>query len=280
MFPASTGSRDNYSYWNQDITSAPLDPQSTAYIASIGAATNLHADFGTTFGIPFVTVSGDQPKVAVTFDSDESDPGPYPIPPNAPIEDGGDGHVLVVDRDACVLYETFASVYHANTNSWSASSGAVFDLKSGALRTEGFTSADASGGPIFVGLARFEEVAAGAIHHALRFTASRSQRAYAHPATHFASGNTSTDVPPMGLRVRMQSSACTNHLTRAGATHPQAKVIIEALCMYGLILTDNGSNWFISGAPDPRWDNEDLDFLKTIPGGDFEAIETGPLVTN
>jgi hypothetical protein len=282
VFPPSTGSRDNYSYWNLDISGAPVDPMSDAYIASMGMTTKVHPDFGSdpTYGIPFDTVPGSQPKVPITFDqADESEPGPYPFPPDAPIESGSDGHVLVIDRDNCVLYETGNSVHDAGANTWSAYSGARFDLKTGALRTETWTSADASGGPIFVGLARYEEVTAGAIDHALRFTASTTQKAYIHPATHYASSNTSTGVPPMGLRVRLKASACPALLSGAGTTHPEAKVIVQALCTYGMILADNGSNYYISGTTDTRWDDDDLGFLKTIPGSDFEAIETGPLTT-
>ena len=214
----------------------------------------------------------------MTFDQpDESDPGPYPFPPDAPVESGSDAHVLVVDRDACVLYETGASSYDAASNSWSAFSGAVFDLNAaGPLRPDGFTSADAAGLPIFPGLVRFEEVAAGHIDHAVRFTANVTQHAYVHPATHFASADTDASAPPMGLRLRMNAAACTTNL--AGAP-PMSAVIIQALCTYGMILADNGSDWFISGATDPRWDDGDLNYLKGIPGSDFEAVETGPLIT-
>jgi len=283
VFPSATGSRDDYSYWNLDISGAPVDPMSDAYIASMGMTTKVHPDFGSdpTYGIPFVTVPGSQPRVAMTFDqADESDPGPYPFPPDAPIESGSDGHVLVIDRDNCVLYETGNSVHHASANTWSAYSGARFDLRTGALRPEKWTSADASGGPIFIGLARYEEVTAGAVHHALRFTANTSQKAYIHPATHYASNDTSAGVPPMGLRIRLKASACSTLLSGAGTTHPEAKVIVQTLCTYGMILADNGSDFYISGTTDTRWDDDDLGYLKTIPGGDFEAIATGPLTTN
>jgi hypothetical protein len=244
----------------------------------MGTTTHVHPDFGSdpTFGIPFDTVPGSQPKLQMDFDvPDESDPGPYPFPPDAPVEADTDAHVLVVDRDNCVLYETGNSVYHADTNHWSGFSGAVFDLKTGTpLRPETFTSADASGGPILIGLARVEEVQAGVIDHALRFTAQKTQQGYIHPATHAAGSTTSTTVPPMGLRVRLKASQCPGLL--AGAS-TQAKVVIQALCTYGMILTDNGSNYFISGSTDPRWDDNDLDYLKGIPGSDFEAIVTGPV---
>jgi hypothetical protein len=282
MFPSADGSRTNYSYWNQDISSAQVDALSSQYIASLGSG-KVHPDFGSdpSYGIPFDTVPSGQARVAMSFDDPgESEPGPYPFPPDAPIESGSDRHVLVVDRDACMLYETDASVYDSGGNAWSAFSGAVFDLKSGALRPETWTSADASGGPILIGLARYEEVAAGRIDHALRFTASRTQQAYIHPATHEAGSTSSAGVPPMGLRVRLQASMCPSLLAGAGSSHPEAKVIVQALCTYGMILADNGSNFYISGTTDPRWDDDDLSFLKTIPGNDFEAIDTGPLVAN
>ncbi len=282
LFPAGTSSRDSYSYWNEDISGATADALSDQYMASIGTA-NLHADFGSdpTFGIPFDTVPGSQPKVTMNFDDpDESDAGPYPFPPDAPIESGSDAHVLVVDRDACVLYETDASSYNAGANTWSAFSGAKFDLTSGALRPETFTSADASGGPILVGLARFEEVASGTVTHALRFTVQHTQKAYIHPATHEAGSSSTAGVPPMGLRVRIKSSMCPSLLSGAGTTHPEAKVLVQAMCTYGLIIADNGSNWFISGTTDPRWDDDDLNYLKTISGSNFEAIDTGTLVTD
>jgi hypothetical protein len=283
VFASATGSRNDYSYWNLDISGAAVDPLSDQYIASMGMTTKVHPDFGSdpTYGIPFVAVAGTQAKVPMAFDvADESEPGPYPFPPDAPIESGSDAHVLVIDRDHCMLYETGNSVHHTSPDSWSAYSGAVFDLKTGALRTEGWTSADASGGPIFVGLARYEEATAGAINHALRFTAQTSQHAYIHPATHYASSNTTAGVPPMGLRVRLKASVCPTLLDGAGATHPEAKVIVQALCTYGMILTDNGSNYYISGATDTRWNDDDLTYLKSIPGSDFEAIATGPLTTN
>ncbi|HTJ46161.1 MAG TPA: hypothetical protein VL463_28850 [Kofleriaceae bacterium] len=286
VFPTATGSRDDYTYWNLDISGAPTDTLSQHYVDSMGASSGamVHPDFGSdpTYGIPFDTVGGDAAKVAVDFDvADESDPGPYPFPPDAPVEAGSDGHVLVIDRDHCVLYELGNSVYDAGANRWSGYSGAVFDLKTGTpLRPEKWTSADASGGPIFVGLARYEEVAAGTIDHALRFTAATTQHGYIHPATHQASSDTNTDEPPMGLRLRLKASACPGLLSGAGSAHPQSKVIVQALCTYGMILADNGSNFYISGTTDPRWDDEDLSYLKTIPGADFEAIETGAVTRN
>lgn len=281
MFPAPDGSRNSYSYWNQDITAAQVDPMSEQYLASMGSV-KVHPDFGSdpTYGIPFVVVPSTQPLATMSFDDpDESDPGPYPFPPNAPIESGSDAHVLVVEQDSCLLYETDASSYDAGTNTWSAFSGAKFDLASGALRPETWTSADASGGPILIGLARFDEVASGSIDHALRFTANKTQEAYIHPATHEAGSTTDATVPPMGLRLRLQASKCPDLLSGAGSSHPEAKVIVQALCTFGMILADNGSSFYISGSTDTRWDDDDLNYLKTIPSSDFEAIATGPLTT-
>ncbi|HEY4222651.1 MAG TPA: hypothetical protein VGO62_14950 [Myxococcota bacterium] len=281
VFPAYDGSLDE-SYWNADIsdvTAFPVDAHSSDYIHSMGGdtGTHVHPDFGSDFGIPFIAVAGDQPRVDMHFDDpEESDPGPYPIPPDAPVESDTDSHVLVIDRDACVLYESGDSVHNAD-GSWNAFSGAVFNLTSTTLRPDDFTSADAAGLPVFAGLARFDEVAAGHIDHALRFTADVTQHAFVHPATHFASDETDPARPPMGLRMRLKASACPDLLDNAGA---QSAVIVQALCTYGIILADNGSDFFITGAPDPRWDDDDLDFLKSIPGDDFEAIATGPLTTD
>jgi hypothetical protein len=282
VFPAYDGTRDD-SWWNADVsdtTAFPTDANSAAYMNEIGLAVNVHPDFGSdpTFGIPFDVVPGTTPRVTMTFDDpQESDPGPYPFPPNAPVEAGSDAHVLVIDRDACVLYETGASSLDPTTGGWDAFSGAVFDLhNAGPLRPDDFTSADAAGLPIFPGLARVEEVQAGAINHALRFTLNNTQHAFVHPATHFASSITDTTVPPMGARLRLKASKCAGYLAGAG---PQSTVIINALCHYGIILADNGSDMFISGATDPRWDDNDLDHLKTILSGDFEVVDTGPLIT-
>jgi hypothetical protein len=214
--------------------------------------------------------------VPVTFDdADESDPGPYPIPPDAPIEGGaqsdGDRHVLVLDRSECKLWELFDAHPQGGGASWHAGSGAVWDLRSNALRPEGWTSADAAGLPIFPGLVRYEEVAAGEIAHALRFTASRTQRGYVHPATHFASSITDPDVPPMGLRVRLQASFDCSGLSS------EVQVICAAMKRYGMLLADNGSSWYVSGAPDPRWSDERLADLRRIPGTAFEAVDTGPV---
>jgi hypothetical protein len=260
--------------WNRDVSTLPVDANSANYLAAIaglGGNQKLHADFGGAgeYGIPYITVPGTQPPVGVDFDpyGDESDPGPYPIPLAAPGEGGSDRHVLAVDRDRCKLYELFAAT--KGSNRWTAESGAVFDLTSNALRPEGWTSADAAGLPIFAGLVRYDEVASGHIDHALRFTVSRSQRAYLHPATHFASSNTDPNLPPMGLRFRLKASFNVSSYTG------QARVVLDALKKYGMIVADNGSNWFITGAQDTRWNDTDLNQLKTVPGSAFEVVNTG-----
>jgi hypothetical protein len=265
--------------WNRDVSGLPAATNSGNYltaVANLGGNQKLHADFGGAgeYGIPYITVPGTQPKVPVDFTDygDESDPGPYPIPLTAPVEgDGaGDAHVLAIDRDHCKLYELFGS--SAGSSRWSAASGAVFDLTSNGLRPEGWTSADAAGLPIFPGLVRYDEVARGHIDHALRFTVSRSQRAYLHPATHWASSSTDANLPPMGLRFRLQAGFDLSGYTG------EARVVLNALKRYGMIVADNGSNWFISGAQDPRWDDDDLNQLKTVPGSAFEVVDTGEVL--
>jgi len=259
--------------WNTDISTAPLNARSAAWVASIGAATNLHPDFGTPYGIPYVEVPAGQPGVNVTFDyDDESDHAPYPIPPNAPVENGSDAHVLVLSRSECKLYELYAASKQAN-GSWHAGSGAIFDLRSNALRPDGWTSADAAGLPILPGLVRYDEVAAGAIDHALRFTVSRTSRGYIHPATHFASSITDPNVPPMGARFRLKASFSCAAYSR------EVQVICAAMKRYGMFVADNGSNWYVTGAPDSRWNDAALDDMKRIPGSAFEAVETGPVHT-
>ena len=265
MFPA-----DNP--WNRDVSRDPVDPRSDAYIASIGASRFLHPDFGSdpTYGIPWTAVPGTQPRVPMSFDyADESDPGPYPFPRDVPIESGGDRHVLVLDRDACRLYETFDSHYLGL--GWRCGSGAIFDLRSNALRPAGWTSADAAGLPILPGLVRRDEVKQGTIRHALRFTTRRTQRAYVTPARHFASSNTDPNLPPMGLRVRLKASFDVSRF------RGDARVILIALQRYGMFLADNGSDWFITGETNTAWEDEDLDQLKTVPGSAFEAVQAGPL---
>lgn len=268
VFPASNA-------WNRDISRAPLHPRSTAYIRSINSRGDrfLHADFGGggQYGIPYTTVPAGQRRLPVRFTEygDESDPGPYPIPLRAPIENGGDRHVLVVQRGACRLFE----LYHAQrgTRSWRAGSGAVFDLRSNRLRPAGWTSADAAGLPILPGLVRYDEVRAGAIRHALRFTVAESQRGYVAPARHFASDSDDPNLPPMGLRLRLKASY------PIGRFRGQARVILVALKRYGMLVADNGTDWFISGAADRRWSDDDLNQLKTVPGSAFEAVSTGPV---
>jgi hypothetical protein len=265
VFPADNA-------WNTDISDYPVHPMSDVYIASISADGDeyLHADFGGDgeYGIPYVVVGDEQPDVPITFTAygDESDPGPYPIPPDAPIENGGDRHVIVVDAGDCMLYELYEAEY--NGEGWDASSGAVFDLTSNELRPDGWTSADAAGLPIFAGLVRYDEVEAGAIHHALRFTASQTGRAYIYPATHFASDSDDPALPPMGLRLRLRADYDLSGFTG------QALVVLEALQTYGMILADNGTSWYITGASDPRWDDDDLNQLKDVPGSAFEAVVT------
>jgi hypothetical protein len=268
--------------WNQPVDQEPVDPDSDTYIDSIGRNSPLHPDFGANwnggpFGIPYIVVSGDTPKVQVAFQyADESDPGPYPVPADAPVEGGpasqGDRHILVVDRDHWILYELFAA-YPQGTG-YSAGSGAVFDLSSNALRPAGWTSADAAGLPIFPGLVRYDEVVERKeIRHALRFTAPRTRRAYVHPARHFASSSTDPALPPMGMRVRLKAGFDLSGFPQG------ARVILQALKTYGMFLADNGSGWFLSGAPDARWSDDELNTLKSLTGNDFEVVRMGPVVT-
>ena len=270
--------------WNQDISGLPVDPNSNNLIASIGLNTGLHPDFGTVWagapmGIPYVVVSGTQQKVPINFTAygNESDPGPYPVPADAPIEGGpnanGDRHVIVIDRDNWKLYELYAAYPVNGGASWRADGGAVFDLNSNALRPAGWTSADAAGLPIFPGLARYDEVfEQKEITHALRFTAQLTRRAYVYPARHYASSNTNPNLPPMGMRVRLKASFDVSRFS------PAMQIILNALKKYGMILADNGGNWFVSGAPDPRWNDDELSTLKTIKGSDFEVVQMGTIV--
>ncbi|MCW7539303.1 hypothetical protein OOT46_15775 [Aquabacterium sp. A7-Y] len=278
--------------WNQDVSSAPRDPRSDALIASIGLSTGLHNDFGSgtyqgaPIGIPYVVVSGSQPRVPITLGdyADESDPGPYPVPRNAPVEGGpsssGDRHVLVIDRDNNRLYE-MGNAYPNNDGSWRASGGSIFHLSGNLVRPTGqpgWTSADAAGLPIFPGLVRYDEASRGpgGIRHALRFTVQRTRRAYVPPATHWASSDTSPDLPPMGMRVRLKAS----YAIPPGFS-PETKAILTALKTYGMFVADNGSNWFLSGAPDPRWNNERLKSeLRQVKGGHFEVVRMDGLVAD
>jgi len=279
VFPAD-------SVWNRNVSGLPVHAMSSTWIASIGASAPLHPDFGSgtfaraTIGIPYTLVPSIQPLIPISFSyADESDAGPYPIPPLAPIEGGtrpghgrGDRHVLLVDVDACRLYEIFDARRLAKGAAWAAGSGATWDLGSNALRPQTWTSADAAGLPILAGLVRYDEVAGGAIHHALRFTAPRTQRAWIWPARHFASASTDPALPPMGIRVRMKAAVDISGFSAFG------QVILTALKTYGMFLADNGSPWFVSGAPDPRWDNDDLHALTQLRGSDFEVIDESALM--
>lgn len=265
--------------WNTPVDTLPLDPNSDAYVASIGASTKVHPDFGTVYqgspiGIPYVTVPGTQPKVPIFFEyDDESDPGPYPIPPNPPTEGGSDAHILVIDRDNCILYEVYRADLQPN-GVWDAGSGAIFDLCSNTLRPDGWTSADAAGLPIFAGLVRYDEVASGEIKHALRFTAENTRNVHIWPARHDASDLTGSQYPPMGQRFRLRADFPIS----AGYSN-EVKVIMQALKKYGIILADNGSDWYINGAPDSRWNDDDLvGQLGDIQGSDFEAVDVSSLI--
>ncbi len=277
LFPAD-------SIWHTDVSAAPVHPQSAAWIATGGASTGWHADFGSglwdggPIGIPYTTVSSAQHKVPMSFDyDDESDPGPYPFPPNAKIEGGaqssGDRHVLVVDRDACRLYETWSS-YPQGDGSWQAGSGAVWDLRSHALRPAGWTSADAAGLPILPGLVRYDEVAAGHIDHAIRFTLPRTARSYVWPARHQAGESTDPALPPMGARFRLKAG-----VDIAGFP-PRVQTILRAAKTYGLVLADNGSAWYLSGVPDERWDNDELHAMDVLRGADLEAVDVSGLMVH
>lgn len=263
--------------WNTPVDTAEVDPDSDAIIALIGADDAFHPDFGADwnggpFGIPYVVVDASQGLVPVTFGyDDESDPGPYPVPPNAPVEPGSDRHVLVVDRDDWVLYEMFDA--RRSGSGWTAGSGAVWDMKTNHYRPAGWTSADAAGLPILPGLVRYDEVSAGAINHALRFTVSVTRRAYVFPASHWASSNTDPLRPPMGMRVRLKASFDVSGYP------PQAQVILVALKKYGMMVADNGSDWYLSGTADARWDDAQINTLKQLRGSDFEVIKMDGVVT-
>jgi len=268
--------------WNARVDKLPVHPRSAAFVRGIGGGAHMHADFGSglwdggPIGIPFVTVPRSQPRVPVSFDyADESDGRRYPIPPRAPVEGGrsadGDRHVIVVDRSRCRLYELFAAYPEAGGARWHAGSGAIWNLRSNRLRPRGWTSADAAGLPILPGLARYDEVKRGRIDHALRFTAPRTRRAYVYPARHFASSLTDPDLPAMGQRFRLKRGFDVSRFPR------QARVVLKALKRYGMILADNGSSWYLSGAPSKGWDNDDLHSLHEVPGSAFEAVDTSGL---
>ena len=271
--------------WNTPVDTLPLDANSADFIAHMSPATGLHPDFGTVWdgariGIPYVTVPGTQPKVAIHFTDygDESDPGPYPVPPDAPVEGAGgpyadgDRHVLVLDADDQKLYELYHAYKQAD-GSWNASSGAVFDLTSNALRPDGWTSADAAGLPILPGLVRYDEIVGeGVLDHALRFTVADTQRAYRYPATHFASDSTDPDLPPMGLRVRLRADF------DVGGYPAVVQTILKGLKKYGMMVADNGADWYVGGAPDARWDDDVLRTLNGVTGDDFEVVDSRALL--
>jgi hypothetical protein len=274
VFPA-----DNH--WNLRVDELPVHPNSAAIVRSIGAGEHMHADFGSgryqgaPIGIPYRVVRRGQRRVRVSFDyAGESDRGRYPIPRRVPIEGGrgsdGDRHVIVLQRSRCRLYELFDA--HPNGGGrWQAGSGAIYNLRSNRLRPRGWTSADAAGLPIFPGLARWPEVRRGRIDHALRFTASRTRRAYIYPARHFASSLTDPDLPAMGQRLRLKRGFDISRFPR------QSRIVLRALRRYGMILADNGSSWYVSGAPSGGWDNDDLHSLHDVPGSAFEVVDTSRL---
>ena len=277
LFPAD-------SLWNTDISSVPVDPNSAAVINFIGSGIGVHPDFGagqfqgSTIGIPYLIVGAQQPPVTINFTAfgGESDPGPMPVPVTAPIEGypnpgTGDRHVLVLDNSSCFLYELYSSF--VSGNAWNASSAAVWDLLSNEQRPYTWTSADAAGLPIFPGLARYDEVAAGKISHALRFTLLQSRAAFVLPATHWAANASNSTAAPMGMRMRLKSSFDVSGYSAAN------QVILNALKKYGMIMADNGSNLFLSGAPDDRWDNNDLQALSQVKTSDFEVLQMAPLYT-
>jgi hypothetical protein len=275
LFPANN-------IWNRRVDDLPLDDNSAAYVSTIGATATVHPDFGSgewdggPIGIPYTAVPSSQAAIEVTFYyPGESDPGPYPIPPDAPIEGGpasnGDRHVLVVKAQACVLYELY-DAEPMGDGSWAAGSGAIFDLSSNALRPAGWTSADAAGLPILPGLVRYDEVASGRIDHALRFTAPETRAAYVWPARHLASEVSGSQYPPMGQRFRLKADFDISGFA------PEVQVILTALKKYGMMLADNGSPWYLSGAPDDRWDNDNLHQLHDVPGSAFEAVDVSGLM--
>lgn len=277
MFPANN-------IWNYNISHLPVSGKSAQYLASIGLGGHLHPDFGSglyagePIGFPYTVVPSGQPSVPVHFTyADESDPGPYPIPANASIEGGsqstGDRHVLVVERGSCKLYEMYNS--HPQSNgSWQADSGAVWNLKSNALRPANWTSADAAGLPILPGLISYDEVVSGVINHALRFTVSQTQDNFIWPARHAASSSHNLSLPPMGLRLRLKASVSISSFSRTN------QIILTALKRYGMFVADNGSSWYLSGTSNSHWNNDDLHALSSIPGSDFEVVDESSLELN
>jgi hypothetical protein len=272
----------NSNQWNQRVDNLPVASSSSAIVRSIGTGKGLHADFGAgnyaggPIGIPFPTVSKKQHRSHVSFDfADESDKGPYPIPKNVPIEGGrqssGDRHALIVDRKRCKLYELYGLYPPSGGHGWRAGSGAIWSLKSNKVRHAGWTSADAAGLPILPGLARYEDVKHGGIDHALRFTVRRTRRAYIYPARHYASSLTDPKLPAMGQRLRLRAGFDVSHFPK------QARAVLVALKRYGMIVADNGSDWFITGAPSKHWSNDALRTLGQVKGSEFEVVDTGSL---
>ena len=273
IFPATNA-------WNQRVDALPVAANSAQLIQSIGLGTGLHPDFGSglydgqPIGIPYDVVSKTTKRFRAAFTyADESDKGPYPIPKSVHIEGGrastGDRHALLIDKDACKLYELYA--LYPKGAGWTAGSGAIWNLRTNAVRPAGWTSADAAGLPIFPGLARYDEVARGVINHALRFTAARTRRQYVYPARHYASSSDDPALPPMGLRVRLKASVDISSFPK------QSRIVLQALKTYGMLLADNGSNWYISGAPNPKWSNDDLHSLGRITGSMFDVVDTTSL---
>jgi len=282
--PAACSVLPSDDVWHADVSHLPLLAKSAAYVKSIGLSSAVHADFGSgtwdggPIGIPITTVPAGQAKVAVSFQyGDESDAGPYPVPRNAKIEGGpgasGDRHVIVYDAAHCKDYELYAA-YPQSNGSWKAGSGAVYDLRSDKLRHAGWTSADAAGLPILPGLVTYAEVASGHIDHAIRVTVSATQAAYLWPARHVASSSHDTSLPPMGLRLRLKASVDISHLPK------QARIVATAMKKYGVIVADNGSSWYISGAPDSHWNNDQLHALGSLTGTDFEAVNEASLMVS
>jgi hypothetical protein len=267
------------SAWNQDISAAPVDPNSDAYIAYINShgGEMLHPDFGSprAYGFPYAVVGKHAKRSQVHFTAygDESDHGRYRVPPHAPIEGGqhsdGDRHVLVVDRARCRLYELYSAFFvHQPRKHWNAGSGVIWNLRSSKLRPDGFTSADAAGLPIFPGLIRYDEAKRGSINHTIRFTVDSTQNAWIHPASHCAGDTDNASAPPMGLRLRLKTGFDISGIT--GVAH----AIAVALKNYGFIVADHGSNWFFGGTSDHRWPDANLDQLKAIPGSAFEVVRS------
>lgn len=266
VFPANN-------IWNTPVSGLPIDANSSAYVQSMGPDSPLHPDFSATGSVPYMTVDGSNEIADVTFGEGgpESDPGPYRIPDNAPIEVIGDRHVIILDTGRCRLYELFNANRLGHLH-WEADSGAIYDLRSNQLRPEGWTSADAAGLPIFAGLVRYDEVKTGQIRHAIRFTTPHTRRKFVWPARHFASSSTDPNLPPMGQRFRLRASFEVNGMTT------EARVILTALKEYGMILADNGGPWYITGSPDSNWNSATIADLKKVHGSDFEAVDSSTVM--